>query len=611
MSSTLTIGGKTVQDITIGAKQVQSIYDNTHQVLLWERVEPNYFYFEDRSGADNSISITKTGDQAEWLALEYSNDKETWNTWDFSQVLTLPANGKVYLRGDNTYGFGFNNANYHTLNCTGNYAVGGDVWSVMSENVSIILGRFMTRTFQNSATLVDCSQLSIPNMPMDSVAFTWAFANCPNLVSVMESIPATYYYDESGTDNSQFYMMFIENASQTNFPVFPNITYLKNAGMRQILGFGSTPYNQALEYVDLSNIETVYKQALDYAFYKCEALEVVKIGISEWGVFEDEDNTSDYYNNTHFWLVNTHSTGVFCKNSTLPVTRGNNYIPTNWSIADLNGKLYAPVITNNNNTITIAEAEGGASCQIFYTVDGTTPTPDNGTLYTQPFTVGSGVTVKAISHYNGNRADLITDSDYVETTTGAMKISGYPFGEPYEEGHSLSNDVQYFCVGTPDGGEHYYLMRNSNWSEDVYNSQTSYYDQGTPVTVGTDKNGNKYIAADSITNPNLYSRTLSAGDTSGNIEKHYYGNLQLNSDEGFDSGTRLWNDPDAFSEYNKGKWQISDQGASWYSGYRMKYGEVTHGTNNLGNCFHLSTDTTNDYSIMFFKAVSQVIYINN
>jgi len=401
------IDGQTVKAASINGSDIKEIRNATTQTVLWRKPAPNYFYFEDRSGAANSISITKTGDQAEWLSLEYSTDKETWTTWDFAQTLTLPANGRVYLKGSNTYGFGQNNTNYHTFNCTGNYAVGGDVWSIMSENVSVITSRFMSRTFQNSATLVDCSQLSIPNMPMTSTSFTWTFASCTNLTSVMESIPVTHY-GASG-ENSELYMMFNASYSLTNFPMFPNITSLNKNCMRAIASTSTANPNTTLTYVDLSNIETVYTQALYQAFIHCKALEVVKIGISAWGDFED--STSDYYDTTHEWLGDVHSTGVFCKNATLPVTRGNNYIPNNWSIADLNGKLYAPVITNNNNTITIAEAEGGASCQIFYTVDGSTPTPENGTLYTQPFTVSENVTVKAITHYNGNRADLITDSD--------------------------------------------------------------------------------------------------------------------------------------------------------------------------------------------------------
>lgn len=409
MAYTFKINGSTVKDAKIGGTSVKEIKNALTQTVLWRKGEPNYFYFEDRSGAANSISIAKTGDQAEWLSLEYSTDKNTWTTWDFSQTLTLPANGRVYLRGNNTYGFGANSANYHTFDCTGNYALGGNIWSVMSDNVSVIPDRFGSRTFQGSTTLVDISNLSIPNMPIGTVTFTWMFAGCTNLTTAMENIPVTYHNQAGLADNSHFYMLFNASNKLSNFPKFPNIARLNSSGMRAIAGAPAPNVNLTLTYVDLENIETVYTNALYGAFNQCQALEVVKIGISAWGDFED--STSAYYNNTFQWVRNVHSTGVFCKNSTLPVTRGENYIPNNWSIADLNGKLYAPVITNTNNTITIAEAEGGASCQIFYTVDGTTPTPQNGTLYTQPFTVGSGVTVKAIAHYNGNRADLITDSD--------------------------------------------------------------------------------------------------------------------------------------------------------------------------------------------------------
>ncbi len=136
MSSIFTIGGKTVQDITIGAKQVQSIYDNTNQVLLWEKPAPNYFYFEDRSGAANSISIGSVyaGTTEEWLALEYSTDKNTWTSWDFSQTLTLPANGKVYLRGNNQK-FSVSSGNYHYFGSTGDAYAGGSVISLYNKQV--------------------------------------------------------------------------------------------------------------------------------------------------------------------------------------------------------------------------------------------------------------------------------------------------------------------------------------------------------------------------------------------------------------------------------------------------------------------------------------------
>lgn len=75
MANIFTIGGKTVEDIQIGGKTVQSIYDNTHSVLLWEKsAEPDYFYFEDRSGAANSVTLAATLSGEEWVTLEQSLD---------------------------------------------------------------------------------------------------------------------------------------------------------------------------------------------------------------------------------------------------------------------------------------------------------------------------------------------------------------------------------------------------------------------------------------------------------------------------------------------------------------------------------------------------------
>lgn len=433
------INGQAVKDARLGGATIKEIRNATTQVVLWRKPAPNYFYFEDRSGAANSISITKTGDTAEWLALEYSTDKSTWTSWDFSQTLTLPANGKVYLKGNNTYGFGKDNSNYHTFTCTGNYALGGDLFSIMDDSLDTYPTRFGSRAFNGSTTLVDISQLVFGNRKMVGLVFTWMFQNCTSLTSLPNEIGVSY---PSGTDlssaNSHFLQMF-QTAPISNYPTFPNITAIGKNGMYRVAqGVSATP-NTNLTYLDLSNITTLYNSALYQSFGHNTSLEVVKIGISAWADFVDS-SASDY-NATYQWLGDVHSTGVFCKNATLPVTRGINYIPNNWSIADLNGKLYAPVITNTNNTITIAEAEGGASCQIFYTVDGTTPTPQNGTLYTQPFNVGSGVTVRAIAHYAGTRSDLITDSDYAEVVTpgGSLPNVSYMFNYNAKEFDTTTN----------------------------------------------------------------------------------------------------------------------------------------------------------------------------
>lgn len=403
------IDGQTVKAASINGSDIKEIRNATTQTVLWRKPEPNYFYFEDRSGAANSITCTKNGTDTQWLVLEYSTDKQNWTNFDLTQPLTIPANGKVYLRGNNTSGFAKNNSNYNTFNCTGNYAVGGDLFSILQDGITNYPDRFGSRTFDGSTTLVDISNLNFGNLAISSVTFTWMFQNCSSLTTLPNEIGVTYHSSINPTNANSHFIQAFQTCPIANFPRLPNITMLaKNTLYRCCQGTNANP-NTSLKYLDLSNITTLYAGALYQSFSHCQALEVVKIGISAWADFVDS-SASDY-NATYQWLGDVHSTGVFCKNATLPVMRGANYIPNNWSIADLNGKLYAPVITNTNGTISIAEAEGGASCQIFYTVDSSIPTPENGTLYTQPFTVGSNVTVKAIAHYNGVRADLVTDSD--------------------------------------------------------------------------------------------------------------------------------------------------------------------------------------------------------
>lgn len=74
----------------------------------------------------------------------------------------------------------------------------------------------------------------------------------------------------------------------------------------------------------------------------------------------------------------------------------------------------APVITPNGGTIYEATqvtitAESGAT--IYYTTDGNTPTPENGTQYTAPFTVSATTTVKARA-YVGEVYSSVAEATY-------------------------------------------------------------------------------------------------------------------------------------------------------------------------------------------------------
>lgn len=56
-------------------------------------------------------------------------------------------------------------------------------------------------------------------------------------------------------------------------------------------------------------------------------------------------------------------------------------------------QVATPIITANSGQITLTCATAGAA--IFFTLDGSNPSPRNGTFYTAPFTPGTGLTLKA------------------------------------------------------------------------------------------------------------------------------------------------------------------------------------------------------------------------
>lgn len=99
-----------------------------------------------------------------------------------------------------------------------------------------------------------------------------------------------------------------------------------------------------------------------------------------------------------------------------PVQRGNRYgIATNFSVNAGVGRVRpqwaAPGIADNGSgTITITSGVPGGG--VFYTVNGKDPVPDpnnvNGLLYTTPFAIASGVTVKAKTWLAGKLASPVT-----------------------------------------------------------------------------------------------------------------------------------------------------------------------------------------------------------
>ncbi len=82
-----------------------------------------------------------------------------------------------------------------------------------------------------------------------------------------------------------------------------------------------------------------------------------------------------------------------------------------------NPRVAKPVITPEGGEVTatteIAITTETTNAAIYYTIDGTTPAADNGTLYTAPFTVSETCTVKAVGVLDGYDNSLTASVDFI------------------------------------------------------------------------------------------------------------------------------------------------------------------------------------------------------
>lgn len=312
----LLINSKAPKAITIGGKAVKSLSINGD--VVWTN-EPDYFYFEDRSGAANTITCAKTGSDAEWLSLEYSTDKETWTSWDFSQSIQLAANSKVWLRGNNTR-FSVSGSNYHSFSSTGNVYAGGSVISLFDKT--------LPQTKTSNATM-----------------FGFMFKDMTHLVGVDTNLFAGIDYGTSGSwrdTTNMFYGTFSGCSSLVTPPDLSGLHYAKGSTFRETFNqcyslASAAPMNvteidtsktnqfrsmywQCTSLTDASPMQVTFETAAQYTFYQmflsCRSLATIP-DISSITTAGDQSMYRMFYNCTSltappdFSVVSTVGTGSF------------------------------------------------------------------------------------------------------------------------------------------------------------------------------------------------------------------------------------------------------------------------------------------------------------
>ena len=339
--------------------------------------------FHDVSGSANTLTLTKTGTPAA-VELEYSTDKVNWSTWTESngvRTYSIPANGTVWVRGNNS-GFSESSSNYYKFAFSKNAHSNGTVMSLVDKTCQAAVipsnGAFR-QLFQSSTTLkkapaltanglkdscyygtfdgcsglADVSNIRLDARNISASAYTIMFRGCSSIVtpptfinvaltagagsmndmfkncSSMTSVPSM---NVGSVSANSFWSAFYGCTSITDAsPIKLNAVNMFSNCYRAMFS-GCTGLVTAPEIMgtDFSNVGSG-NGCFNSMFINCTALKSIKVHFTSW----DTNATSN-------WTQGVGSTGTFYKPSSLPSTKnssgnpsGSDYIPYNWNVADI------------------------------------------------------------------------------------------------------------------------------------------------------------------------------------------------------------------------------------------------------------------------------------
>ena len=317
----LKIKNKIPSALTIGGKIVERVLMNNE--VVWENVQTDYFYIESL-GDGNTVSVKNKGDGSTTgvtPTLEYSTDKNTWNTITFDWTsgthttelpVTLNTGEKMYFRND-THLFSNSYNKYITFSSSVSSNVGGDIRTlsnyldVYSETKPQL--NMFCNLFYNNKYIVNASNLRLSYTTLEWSCYGGMFNSCSSLTAAPE-LPATTLgqYCYSG--------MFRYCTSLTTAPELPATTLVSNCyyGM-----FGNC---NSLTTAPELPATTLVSNCYYGMFQNCTSLNSIT-------VYADDISANKCTTN---WLSNVASSGTFRNlGSATYDTDSTSGIPSGWT----------------------------------------------------------------------------------------------------------------------------------------------------------------------------------------------------------------------------------------------------------------------------------------
>lgn len=275
-----------------------------------------YFYVEDTSGSNNTMSIKKIGEDAPDVTVYTSTNQTAWSllgtTSTTELTATVPANGKLYLKAVvSTWALTY----FNQINCSGSHNVGGNIMSLIYgdnflNQTTIETEDAFKQIFHGDSTLVSAEHLILPATTLSYGSYHYMFELCSSLTTPPK-LPATTL--ESACYAGMFYCCYALSTA----PILPArvlSTYCYNSMFSFCRSLTTAPELPA---------ETLVQGCYGLMFEACSSLTYIK------ALFTTEP--SNTY--TRSWVQNVASSGTFVKNANAEWSvTGNNGVPTNWTI---------------------------------------------------------------------------------------------------------------------------------------------------------------------------------------------------------------------------------------------------------------------------------------
>ena len=367
-NTTIRLGDRNIVKVKIGDS------------VIWQKttepvVGPDYFYIESL-GDGNTISVINKGNgytSGVTPTLEYSTDKNTWNTITFDWTngthttelpVKLNTGGKMYFRND-TRKFSNSYDKCITFSSSVSSNVGGDIRTLSNyldvNNEAKPQTNMFYRLFYDNNKIVDASNLRLSYTTLVDYCYTGMFNGCTSLTTA-PALPATTL------SSSCYSNMFSGCTSLTTAPELPATTLAGSCYSNMFYGCTSLTTAPELPATTLANY------CYSNMFIRCSSLTTAPAlpattlaiycyssmfngctKLNSITVYAQDISATDCTTN---WLLGVASTGTFNNMGFAPFSKGASGIPSGWT--EVVPEIQS--ITVNPDTFTIEFNDETVTC---------------------------------------------------------------------------------------------------------------------------------------------------------------------------------------------------------------------------------------------------------